>query len=260
MCRRCSAPPASRAASLSSCSPRSSWPAAAARCAPTIPRSPRCWRRPARRRRTSASPRRRRRTRPACPGTDPTQTAAAIARAVFPDPARKPSAVTIVDATDWRVAVAASALMAAPFRAPILFSDGTSLPGAVEVRARRARADGLQGGRQRAGHPRRQRRQAGRLQVDRRPRRDPAGPDALDRGADPLRAPGRGVEDRHRQLRRPVVRDAGRGLRRQDRRPDPLRDEGRHPARDARARSPRCAGWPSRGSSSSARPSSSRRP
>ncbi|MDQ3722552.1 MAG: hypothetical protein M3376_05675 [Actinomycetota bacterium] len=63
------------------------------------------------------------------PGTDPTQTAAAIARAVFPDPARKPSAVTIVDTTDWRVAVAASALMAAPFRAPILFSDGTSLPG-----------------------------------------------------------------------------------------------------------------------------------
>jgi hypothetical protein len=63
------------------------------------------------------------------PGTDPTQTAAAIARAVFPDPARKPSAVTLVDATDWRVAVAASALMAAPFRAPILFSDGTNLPG-----------------------------------------------------------------------------------------------------------------------------------
>jgi len=63
------------------------------------------------------------------PGTDPTQTAAAIARAVFPDPARKPDAVTIVDATDWRVAVAASALMAAPFRSPILFSDGTTLPG-----------------------------------------------------------------------------------------------------------------------------------
>jgi hypothetical protein len=63
------------------------------------------------------------------PGTDPTQTAAAVARAVFPDPARKPSAVTIVDSGDWRVAVAASALMAPPFKAPILFSDGTSLPG-----------------------------------------------------------------------------------------------------------------------------------
>ena len=63
------------------------------------------------------------------PGNDAVQTAAAVARAVFPDPARKPSAITIVDSSDWRVAVAASALMAAPFNAPILFSDGTSLPG-----------------------------------------------------------------------------------------------------------------------------------
>jgi hypothetical protein len=63
------------------------------------------------------------------PATDPVQTAAAVARAVFPDPARKPSAVTIVDASDWRVAIAASALMAPPFKAPILFSDGTNLPG-----------------------------------------------------------------------------------------------------------------------------------
>lgn len=71
------------------------------------------------------------------PGTDPTQTAAAVARAVFPDPARKPSAVTIVDATDWRVAVAASALMADPFRAPILFSDGTVLPGPSQTALRK---------------------------------------------------------------------------------------------------------------------------
>jgi hypothetical protein len=63
------------------------------------------------------------------PGPDATQTAAAVARAVFPDPARKPSAVTLVDSSDWRVALAASALMAKPFNAPILFSDGTSLPG-----------------------------------------------------------------------------------------------------------------------------------
>jgi hypothetical protein len=63
------------------------------------------------------------------PGADATQTAAAIARAVFPDPARKPSAVTLVDPGDWRVALAASALMAAPFKAPVLFSDGANLPG-----------------------------------------------------------------------------------------------------------------------------------
>jgi putative cell wall-binding protein len=62
------------------------------------------------------------------PAGDPTQAAAAIARAVFPDPARKPSAITLVDTGDWRVAIAASALMAAPFNAPTLFTDGTSLP------------------------------------------------------------------------------------------------------------------------------------
>ena len=41
--------------------------------------------------------------------------------------------MTLVDASDWRVAVAASALMAAPFRAPILFTDGTTLPDASKT-------------------------------------------------------------------------------------------------------------------------------
>jgi len=64
------------------------------------------------------------------PGDDPAEIAAAVARAVFPDAARRPDAVTLVDSSDWRVAIAASALMAAPFNAPPLFSDGTDLPGA----------------------------------------------------------------------------------------------------------------------------------
>ena len=64
------------------------------------------------------------------PGTEAVSTAAAIARLVFPDPARRPSAVAIVNAGDWRVAVAAAALMADPFKAPILFSSGTTLPDA----------------------------------------------------------------------------------------------------------------------------------
>ncbi|HVF77958.1 MAG TPA: cell wall-binding repeat-containing protein, partial [Solirubrobacteraceae bacterium] len=76
------------------------------------------------------------------PATDPTQLAAAVARAVFPDPARKPSAITIVDSSDWRVAVAASALMAAPFKAPILFSDGTSLPGPSQSALDKLRPEG----------------------------------------------------------------------------------------------------------------------
>jgi hypothetical protein len=62
------------------------------------------------------------------PASDPTQIAAAVVRAVYPDPARKPAAITLVDSGDWRVAVAASALMAAPFNAPVLFTDGTNLP------------------------------------------------------------------------------------------------------------------------------------
>lgn len=63
------------------------------------------------------------------PGTTSTALAGAVARAVYPDPARRPDAVTLVDSSDWRVAVAASALMAPPFNSPVLFSDGTDLPG-----------------------------------------------------------------------------------------------------------------------------------
>jgi hypothetical protein len=60
--------------------------------------------------------------------SNPTEVAAAVVRGVYPDPARKPDAVTLVDSGDWRVAVAASALMAAPFNAPLLFTNGTDLP------------------------------------------------------------------------------------------------------------------------------------
>lgn len=63
------------------------------------------------------------------PGGNPTSLAAAVARAVFPEPERRPDAVTLVDSGDWRVAIAASALMAAPFNAPLLYTNGTDLPG-----------------------------------------------------------------------------------------------------------------------------------
>ncbi len=62
-------------------------------------------------------------------GANATQTAAAVARAVYPDAQHRPSAVTLVDTGDWRVAVAAAALTAAPIGAPVLFSDGSDLPG-----------------------------------------------------------------------------------------------------------------------------------
>ena len=158
-----------------------------------------------------------------------------------PIPARKPSAVTIVDAGDWRVAVAASALMAEPFRAPILFSDGTTLPGPSKSALDALAPTGSKA--------------AGNAQVIRVGNvARPAGYKSTDvRGPSPLaltRAiaglirtahPRRRVEDHHRELRGPVVRDAGGGLLGEDRRPDPLRHEGRHPARDAR-RARRAAG------------------
>jgi putative cell wall-binding protein len=63
-------------------------------------------------------------------GADPVANAAAVAQAVFPD--SHPTAVTLVDSGDWRAGIAASALFAKPVGAPILLSDGTSLPGASD--------------------------------------------------------------------------------------------------------------------------------
>ncbi len=67
-------------------------------------------------------------------GADPIADAAAIAQAVFPsrDDDTRPQAVTLVDATDWRVGISAAQLMAPPLRAPVLYTDGGELPGATE--------------------------------------------------------------------------------------------------------------------------------
>ena len=67
-------------------------------------------------------------------GADAIADAAAVAQAVFPsrDEDTRPEAVTLVDASDWRVAVSAAQLMAAPLRAPMLFSDAGALPPATE--------------------------------------------------------------------------------------------------------------------------------
>jgi hypothetical protein len=65
-------------------------------------------------------------------GADPTADAAAAALAVFPSTSAttRPGAVTLVDAGDWQSVVAASVLVAAPVRAPILLTDGTTMPAA----------------------------------------------------------------------------------------------------------------------------------
>jgi putative cell wall-binding protein len=63
-------------------------------------------------------------------GADPATTAAGVALAVFPSTteAQRPAAVTLVDESDWQGAIAASVLMAAPVKAPVLLTDGGNLP------------------------------------------------------------------------------------------------------------------------------------
>lgn len=68
--------------------------------------------------------------------SDPVAVAAGTARAVFPGltAETRPDAVALVDKADWRTALAASALMAAPLRAPLLLADGPGeLPKATQV-------------------------------------------------------------------------------------------------------------------------------
>jgi hypothetical protein len=64
-------------------------------------------------------------------GSDPATNAAGVALAVFPSttPAQRPAAVTLVGEDDWAGAIAASVLMSAPVRAPVLVSDPDGLPG-----------------------------------------------------------------------------------------------------------------------------------
>ncbi len=67
-------------------------------------------------------------------GADPIADAAGVAQAIFPSRDRdtRPRAVTLVDTTDWRVAVSAAQLMSPPLRAPLLFSERGELPPATE--------------------------------------------------------------------------------------------------------------------------------
>lgn len=67
-------------------------------------------------------------------GADPASNAAGVALAVFPSqtPEQRPDAVALVDEADWQSAVAASALMAEPIRAPLLISNADEVPDATE--------------------------------------------------------------------------------------------------------------------------------
>jgi hypothetical protein len=63
-------------------------------------------------------------------GADPIADAAAIARAVYPGGAAesRPRVVVLADQRTWQAGLAASVLMSAPLRAPLLLSDGGELP------------------------------------------------------------------------------------------------------------------------------------
>ena len=63
-------------------------------------------------------------------GADVAADAAAVARAVYPGltPTTRPQAVVLVDQHDWPAALSASVLASAPIGAPILFSEGETLP------------------------------------------------------------------------------------------------------------------------------------
>lgn len=82
-------------------------------------------------------------------GADPAADAVGAARAVFSGatPLTRPRAVALVDSTDPRAAIAASVLMSAPIRAPMLLSQGRDLPqgtqGAIDaLKPRGSRAAG----------------------------------------------------------------------------------------------------------------------
>jgi len=67
-------------------------------------------------------------------GSDPAANAAGAALAVFPatTPSQRPAAVTLVGEEDWAGAIAGAVLMAAPVRAPILFSGPDEMPAVSE--------------------------------------------------------------------------------------------------------------------------------
>ena len=169
-------------------------------------------------------------------GADPIADAAAVAQAVYPsrDEDTRPEAVALVDSSDWRVAVSTAQLMAPPLRAPMLFSDGGSLPPATEQALGRLIPTGAKQAGQRPDHPRRPGRRGRGLPRDVRRgrglRRARAGDrPAADRG-------GREADRRrHRRLGGAAgLRDAGRRLGREVRPAGAVGHARRDPAVDAR--------------------------
>jgi hypothetical protein len=77
-------------------------------------------------------------------GSDAIADAAGVAQAVWPatGPTTRPPAVTLVQAGDWRAAIAAAVLVAPPVRAPLLLADGDQLPPAPKDALKRLQPTG----------------------------------------------------------------------------------------------------------------------
>ena len=170
-------------------------------------------------------------------GADAIADAAAAARAVYTATSQitRPQAVVLADDGDWRVGLAASVLMSAPIRAPLLYAHGADkLPPATQNALTALAPKGSKDAGRRAGHPRRQRARARRHQDHRLARRW-----RLRARPRHRRLPGRRARDherpRHRRRRRRAgVRDARRGVGGQGRRPHPLHPPRQHPRGHAR--------------------------
>lgn len=78
-------------------------------------------------------------------GSDPIADAAGVASALFPagDASTQPPAVVLTDKGDWQGAIAAGALAAAPIRAPILLTDGDSIPAVTSQTLGRLKPKGI---------------------------------------------------------------------------------------------------------------------
>jgi hypothetical protein len=78
-------------------------------------------------------------------GDDPVADAAGVAVALFPSTelATRPPAVVIADKNDWQGIVAAGVLSGAPLHAPILLSDGDSLPPVTQQTLDRLKPKGV---------------------------------------------------------------------------------------------------------------------
>jgi hypothetical protein len=79
-------------------------------------------------------------------GSDAAADAAGVASALFPSSSleTRPPAVVLVDKDDWQGAVAAGSLVAAPLGAPILLTDGGSLPSVTSDTLDRLKPKGAQ--------------------------------------------------------------------------------------------------------------------